>query len=472
MVRLHTIFTLLTGFLLSLTMLSPLEAADVYAKATYAGKAHGPGCGNGFTDIKGQCWVCPKGYKHNNILLPPTNGKVCKKDGGRINQKGIEVGKSIVGICKKGWLSTNNGKCYVCPKGYKHNITKFGTTSGVCYKDRPDAYSSARKQGGSLFCNKGFFDPISGGSCWTCPAKSPKRTLHSVKSDKACVSASCGTQGGRPCLITERFPSCNKGLIEDFVHNKCVSINLKETVCKGLMSALNSGKLPKSFLEVAKTSKSKTRSKSVNNQQLLDQIARDITPHKGKIPEIKRIYSVMNSKKNQVKALFDPATFCSPSTLNRKLIALNLKPNFKSASNSFSFFRTANASTDHFYMAYTLTGSVAVGLGLQVGYTIVTDYRGNAGSYIFLGPQLITNATGGASVGVQFFPKVNLSDFEGWGFGVGVSGGPPSKIVSAGVDVAFSEKFKFQGFGISGGIGLGYIPGDIGIAATHSWKMD
>jgi hypothetical protein len=35
-------------------------------------------------------------------------------------------------------------------------------------------------------CNKGnFFDPIDGGSCWSCP-KSYKRTIFSVKSNKAC----------------------------------------------------------------------------------------------------------------------------------------------------------------------------------------------------------------------------------------------------------------------------------------------
>jgi hypothetical protein len=65
-----------------------------------------------------------------------------------------------------------------------------------------------------------------------------------------------------------------------------------------------------------------------------------------------------------------------------------------------------------------------------------------------------------------------LDDFKGWGWGVGVSGGPPSKIVSGGVDVAFDEELKkFQGFGISGAIGLGVIPGDISVSADHAWKL-
>ena len=32
----------------------------------------------------------------------------------------------------------------------------------------------------------------------------------------------CGAQGQRPCKIWERIPSCNRGLVEDFVKNRCV----------------------------------------------------------------------------------------------------------------------------------------------------------------------------------------------------------------------------------------------------------
>ena len=180
----QTIKTVFLGILLSFACLTPAQADTVYAKATYVGKPHGPGCGRGFTDIKGQCWECPTGYKHSNILLSPKNPKVCKKAGTTIRKKGIEVGKAHVGICKKGWLSVNNGKCYVCPKGYKHNIGKSGTTAGVCYKKHKALYSAAIRTHGSLLCTKGHYSLAQGGSCWTCPPSSPKtgrrvRSCHS-----------------------------------------------------------------------------------------------------------------------------------------------------------------------------------------------------------------------------------------------------------------------------------------------------
>ena len=36
----------------------------------------------------------------------------------------------------------------------------------------------------------------------------------------------CGANGQRPCQIVERIPSCDSGLAEDFVENKCVDKNL------------------------------------------------------------------------------------------------------------------------------------------------------------------------------------------------------------------------------------------------------
>jgi hypothetical protein len=448
--------------LLACLCMSPVHAEKIYAKASYAGQAHGPGCGKGFTDITGHCWACPAGYQHDNILLTPDNPKVCKKSGKTHEAKGTEVGKSTLGICKKGWLSTNNGKCYECPKGYSHNVLKFGTTQGVCYKKTKDAFSAAHSSGGSLLCNKGYFSPSRGGSCWTCPASSPQRTLDPVNSDKACVNAACGAQGERLCMITERITPCDLGTVPDLVKNQCVGVNLKEAVCKTLVTALRAGELPKGFLNVLDLSRSKTKDKSgVNNRQLLDQIASDITPYQARIPEIKRIYTLMNNSKNSVKTLFSPDTFCSRAAVNAKLNSLRLKPNFASAS----------PTSDHFYMAYSLSFSLAAAAGVQGGFVVATDYRGNTASFVYLGPQVVSNASLSDSLGVQFFPAVKTSDFAGWGFDVGVSGGPPSKIVGGGADVSFDDKFKFQGFGVSGSIGLGVIPADIGISATHSWQM-
>ena len=81
------------------------------------------------------------------------------------------------------------------------------------------------------------------------------------------------------------------------------------------------------------------------------------------------------------------------------------------------------------------------------------------------------NASLGDSVGVQFYPKVTLDSFEGWGFGFGVAAGPPSLIFSGGADVAFTDRGVPVGIGISGGIGLGVLPVDVGVSATHAWQL-
>ncbi len=462
-------------------------AATTYAKAQKIGKAHGPGCGNnGFSDITGKCWTCPTGYSHHNILIPPTNAKACKKPGTRTNRKGTEVGKSVLGICKKGWVSLNNGRCYTCPSGYKHDVSKFGTVSGVCYKPSSDRYAKATASGGSLVCSKGFFSPQQGGTCWTCPSNAPTRTpLTPVTAANACQSAACGGAGERPCQITERILPCESGLFPDYFHNQCVKVSLQAEACKATVAALKAGKSVAGFANMIAASKSRTEEKreqvksGSNRDALMSSITTQIERYKAMVPELNRVMALMKSKKSQLEALFDSDSFCilSNAEQEKRIAALGLKPGFMtqaSLPDGGFFFRSAHAgSDDHFYMGYQVGVSGSVGLGLDISLIFVTDFRGNGGKFIAVGPQLVSNVAVDASpIGLQFFPKVNLDDFKGWGWGIGISGGPPSKIVSAGIDVSYDETFKvFQGFGLNGAIGVGVIPGDIGVSATHAWQM-
>lgn len=484
----NILFGAIPGLLcLAMVNIASPASATTYSKATKVGRAHGPSCGKwGFPDIKGKCWTCPAGYRHTNILLPPSHAKACKKRGRTLKRKGVKVGKSVLGICRKGWLSVKNGNCYRCPRGYRHNITKAGTQVGVCYRKLPSKYARAKAGGGSLVCSRGFFDLADGGSCWSCPANAPSRTLHGVKSAKACQSAACGVAGQRLCRITEHILPCRKGFLPNYLKNRCVPFNAGVAVCKATVSAVKAGKTVAGFTKVFSSSRSRTdkrRSKyrrKASRDALLRQVARDISRYDHVVPELKRIMALMTSKKRQVEALFDTSSFCSLSrrTVDARLAKLGLKPNFPRRRASLLedgiFIRSAHAADDeHFYMAYQVGISGAVGLGLQLSLTFVTDFRGNGGRYLSVGPQLVTNASVDASpIGLYFFPKVKLDDFRGWGWGVGVSGGPPSKIVSAGLDVSFDEKFKkFQGFGLSGAIGLGAIPGDVSVSADHAWKL-
>ncbi len=165
-----------------------------------------------------------------------------------------------------------------------------------------------------------------------------------------------------------------------------------------------------------------------------------------------------------VRDIFEPDTICSPPRLAARLQGLSakLQP---------AVTLLLPTYTGQFHMVYTLNAAGAAVLGFQTGFAVVTDYQGAVGVYVYLGPALISNVSLGDSIGVQFYPQVTFDSFEGWGLGFGVSGGPPTKIFSGGVDVAFNEGIAPKGLGISGAIGLGVLPGDMSATVTHAWKL-
>ena len=438
--------------LLCALVLSFPASAATYSRATRLGAAHGPGCAGGFPDIVGRCWACPRGYRHDNVLLPPTNPRVCKRAGGADLAKGRRLGKSVLGICRKGWLSTNDGSCYTCPKGYGHDIAKFGNQRGVCFRRHPDAYASAVRAGGNLLCKEGFFDPIHGGTCWTCPANAPVRTLSSVESAKACSQP-----------------------------------NVSAAVCVATISAVKAGRLVAGFAEALATSKSRTaqiRSRyrgKVEMDRLLERFAQVIAQNAYVVPELKRVTALMHERRRELEALFSPESFCRFTTaqMDQRLAALGLVPRFPARSASLLpdglFIRSAHAAAgDHFFLGYQVGLSGAVIVGGQASLLFVTDFRGHGGRFLTLGGQVLTNVGASVSpIGLEFYPKVGLDSFTGLGFSGAVSGGPPSKIVSAGVDLSIDDRFtEVQGFGVSGSVGLGAIPVDASFAAGYSWKLD
>ncbi len=202
------------------------------------------------------------------------------------------------------------------------------------------------------------------------------------------------------------------------------------------------------------------------HDQLIATVTQNLQAHQAKIPELKKIAGFMNQSKHKLDAIFSANNFCSDSvkTMDKKLMQLGMVPKFAQV-------RSRGANDEHFYLGYQITLGGGVGVGLQVGLMGVTDLRGNGGKYWFIGPQGITNATVGVTAEVAFFPKVSLDSFKGWGSGVGISAGPPSKVVSGAVDVMLDEKVdKFQGFGFGPGVGVGVSPVDAAFSYTHSWK--
>lgn len=465
-------------FALSLT--PSADANQSYAKAHKVGKAHAPDCGKGFHDIKGQCWQCPKGYKHNP-LLPANHKHACKKSGHTVHHKGKHAKGSIVSGCKKGMASLHDGKCYTCPKGYHHNPSKAGHSKHFCYKKTHDKFTHAKKKGGSILCDKGFFDVADGGSCWTCPKKYPHRTLiHGVKSAKACRSDVCGGENQAPCSVFKGGPVCKKGLIPNYIIGECVHVNIKQAVCRETVKAVHAGKnVAAGMSHVLKKLVHQTKKKrdGLDAKKLIGQVGDYIEDHTDKVDEIKRVWVAMDSNRKKIEALFNVDNFCSGSRKDheKRLAALKLKPMFGKKKASLLdglLIKSANAAPhEHFYMAYTATINADLVGGLQAGLSIVTDYRGNGGGYVFVGPEIVSNDGAGLSLGVDFYPSTTEDDFKGLGWGIGISGGPPSKAFGAGVSGAFSETFMPQGFGVAGSIGVGILPADIGISETYTWKV-
>ena len=200
--------------------------------------------------------------------------------------------------------------------------------------------------------------------------------------------------------------------------------------------------------------------------RLIAKVTQNLQAHQGKIPGLKKTATFMNQSKNKLDTIFSANNFCTDSvaTMDKKLMSLGMVP-------QFALVRSRGANDEHFYLGYQLSLGGGVGVGMQVGLMGVTDLRGNGGKYWFIGPQGITNAAVGVTAEVAFFPKVSLDSFKGWGSGVGISAGPPSKVVSGAVDVMLDEKVdKFQGFGFGPGVGVGVSPVDAAFSYTHSWK--
>lgn len=250
----------------------------------------------------------------------------------------------------------------------------------------------------------------------------------------------------------------------------------KIAACKATVAALKAGKAVATFMQqVIPTAKQ--RKTSADNSfkhdanfrdQLLSQITNKLQAHQQKVPELKRIAIAMNNPQNRAKldAIFGTDQFCTDSIgeMQRKLIQAGLAPNF-------ALIQSRGVDDPHFYIGYQITLGGGVAAGAQAGLMGVVDFHGNGGKYWFIGPQAITNAAVGLTAEVAFYPSVPLSSFDGWGAGVGISAGPPSKIVSGAVDVMLDETVKkFQGFGFGPGVGVGLSPVDGAFSYTHSWK--
>jgi hypothetical protein len=127
----------------------------------------------------GTCWSCPNGTVRSLASVKAKNACVGFTKATLRGKYG----------CKRKYSGSffdprKGGECWKCPSGYKRTLTAV-THAKACAKDLVFGPWKKAAYKGKSGCDKGFKDPIDGGTCWTCPSNS-KRTVFSVKSNKAC----------------------------------------------------------------------------------------------------------------------------------------------------------------------------------------------------------------------------------------------------------------------------------------------
>ena len=377
----------------------------------------------------------------------------------------------------------------------------------ICTTSKAKKHGKVRKSKPS----GAFFDPRKGGEYWSCPSRYI-RNLNPVTHRAACTvspvyacdsgnigsrgkcykKGSCGKRNGRPCMIVERFPSCNKGLAEDFIDNKCIpakvaacltltrTIKIASSVGKAFDTMIKQMPGIKSNKDQAK-SKQKSKAakyKSTSQKKGLLKLASNAMKPYGKISAgLDPIGKLIAKGPKQITSFFKHPSYCTMAGSDRekRIAGFGLKPRvgFKKASLLDDLFiRSAHAASGrHFFMSYDLSISGGVGIGGSFGISFVTDYRGSNSGYISVGPGIVTNATIGGAFAIGFYPKVLADSFAGWGWSFGAAGGP-FKVVSGGIDFFFDENFKvFDGFAVNIGAGIGISPVDANVSASYAWKL-
>jgi hypothetical protein len=169
--------------------------------ALFLGKAPSTTCpGGSFFDPEngGECWSCPANYIRN---ASPVNAKdACWKAVSEDLKPATKVGSTG---CPGGTFQDprNGGECWSCPGGYMRTLVPV-TDGKACAKDLlfgPWSGATFSKKSGSCGGDS-FFDPIDGGTCWTCPS-GYRRTANPVNGNAACAQT-IGTQYASATLVS------------------------------------------------------------------------------------------------------------------------------------------------------------------------------------------------------------------------------------------------------------------------------
>jgi len=135
----------------------------------------------------GTCWTCPSGFKLIN--QPQGDKPVCTQEAPKKYAKAIDYGPGggkLGSDCSGDqFFDATSRRCYSCPNGYIRAPLYPISGNQACQERVLDRFTAATPAGNPTCGGNSFFDPIDGGSCWTCPT-GYVRTINSVKGSKAC----------------------------------------------------------------------------------------------------------------------------------------------------------------------------------------------------------------------------------------------------------------------------------------------
>ena len=152
----------------------------------------------------GEWWECPSD-RPQRTLNKVTGPRACatKKMFGKKHSSAKYLGKTKHKKPDGAFVDIRKGGEYWrCPSGFWRNANAVTSKAACTVNIGKNCDSGNIAIAGSLF--KG----------------------EDITKYKCYKKLDCGKDQGRPCQITERLPSCNKGLAEDFIDNKCINTTL------------------------------------------------------------------------------------------------------------------------------------------------------------------------------------------------------------------------------------------------------
>lgn len=132
----------------------------------------------------GECWSCPAGFIRN--VSPVFSEDACWKAVSEDLQPAKRESNPL-NSCPSGTFHDprNGGECWSCPSGYSRTWDPV-TSNTACHKYALGPTSPATLVT-KFGCQSGtFFDPIHGGTCWSCPAEY-RRTANHIETAGACA---------------------------------------------------------------------------------------------------------------------------------------------------------------------------------------------------------------------------------------------------------------------------------------------